>query len=278
MASAKESRIQANDFTTRDAFRNVMVQEETLENGEKIKVAILQKNSILYRAGSVNARATDESKPGWNTPLFMSDLKSIGPYTGKSRTLMRGITKKNLRLFVLEMDSIVKILGDLSPTFESTPEIEELYLDFIFGYLVRSDESLERPDAIFPAENASPEFAKMFYPDLPSFQYNNRIFAKLICMAGYDGWISFPGSGLKQRNIDMAKYEESRQIKLTHNPYDPEVVICKPIENLVYGPVRATVSATATASAKGAKKSKAKHATKRRTKRRTKRGTKRRPC
>jgi len=271
MASAKEpSRIQANNFTTPDAFRNIMVEEETLESGEKIKVALIQKNSILYRAGSMNARATNESEPGWNTPLFMSDLESIGPYKNSGRTLMRGITKKNLRLFVLEMDSIVKILGDLAPTFESNPEIEELYGDFIFGYLVRSNESLERPDAIFPAQRVNPEFAEMFYPDLPTFAYNNRIFAKLICMAGYDGWISFPGSGLKQRNINMAEYKKTGQIKFKHNPYEPEVVICKPIENLVYGPV----TAPASASAKGAKKSKAKHATKRRTKRGTKRRTK----
>lgn len=274
MASAKESRIQTNDFTTPDAFRNIMVQEETLESGEKIKVAMLQKNSILYRAGSMNARATDESEPGWNMPLFMSDLETIGPYKNSGRALMRGVTKKNLRLFVLEMDSIVKILGDLAPTFESDPEIEEMYGDFIFGYLVRSDESLERPDAIFPAQRVSPEFAEMFYPELPTFAYNNRIFAKLICMAGYDGWISFPGSGLKQRNINMAEYKRTGQIKFKHNPYEPEVVICKPVENLVYGPVRAPASATA--SAKGAKKSKAKHATKRRTKGKTKRGTRRR--
>lgn len=283
MASAKEpSRAQANDFTTPDAFRNVMVNVDVLGGRVEINVALIQKNTILYRAGSVNARATDESEPGWNSPLFMSDLESIGPYKNSGRTLMRGISKKNLILFILEMDNIQKIIPELERMFTSSGnaeqkrQVRQMINEFKEGYLVKSDKSLRTPDSIFPAQRAPPGLAGMFFPDLPSFGYNNRIFAELICRAGYDGWISFPGSGLNQRNIDMAEYRKNGQIKYKHNPYIPEVVICKPIENLIYGPVRApaSASASATALAKGAKKSKSKHATKHATKRRTKRGTK----
>ena len=276
MASAKEpSRAQANDFTTPDAFRNVMVNVDILGGRVEINVALIQKNTILYRAGSVNARATDESEPGWNSPLFMSDLESIGPYKNSGRTVMRGITKKNLILFILEMDNIQKIIPELERMFTSSGnaeqkrQVRQMINEFKEGYLVKSNKSLKKPDSIFPAQRAPPGLAGMFFPDLPSFGYNNRIFAELICRAGYDGWISFPGSGLNQRNIDMAEYKESGQIKYKYNPYIPEVVICKPIENLIYGPVRAPASASA--SAKGAKGK-----TKRATKGRTKRGTRKR--
>jgi len=177
MASAKEPRSQVVDFTTPDAFESVLVNVDTLKSGEEINVALIKKNSILYRAGSVNARTADESAPGWNSPLFMSDLESIAPYRNSGRALMRGITKKNLVLFILEMDNIVKILGEL--------------------------------------------YGKSDKPEL------------------------------------FAEFRKSGELKYKYNPYAPEVVICKPNDNLIHGPVRSS-----TASAKGTSKKGRKRRTK----------------
>lgn len=252
MASARSQ----VDFTTPEVFNTVMLSEDTLDSGMEINIALIKKNSILYRAGSVNAR--NESAVGLNSPLFMSDLESIAPYQNSGRTLMRGVTKKNLVLFVLEMDNIIKILTELEPMFRR--KNSELFQQFVAGYLVKSDESLEMPDAIFPAQRPPREFSDKFYPNLPNFAYNNRIFAALICIAGYDGWISFPGSSLKQRNLDIAEFRKSGEVKFKYNPYAPEVVICKPNDNLIHGPVRGATAST-DASAKGTRKSKRKRRT-----------------
>ena len=268
MASAKEPRSQVVDFTTPDAFESVLVNVDTLKSGEEINVALIKKKSILYRAGSVNARTADESAPGWNSPLFMSDLESIAPYRNSGRALMRGITKKNLVLFILEMDNIVKILGELYGKSDKP----ELFAEFITGYLVKSNDSLEMPDAIIPAQRPPPEFAEKFYPGMRHFAYNNRIFAELICSAGYDGWISFPENSLKQRNLDVAEFRKSGELKYKYNPYAPEVVICKPNDNLIHGPIRSSsaVTASVTASTKGTPKGVRKCRVRTRNKNRTK--------
>ena len=200
----------AIDFTTPDAYKNLKVL-----NANGFDVVVLPVGSTIYRAD-----ATGKTPPSEGLPNFFSDKISIKPYTGSigSSAISSYKTKDIAVLFVMSHENIDKLASQ-----------EEGIRKFVDGFYRQNDEKGNR--FIIPSH----VFSAIKKGDTLYYYNSNRVFADMICVKGFDGWIALPDNKLRQRNIST-KYKEKRELyekekkegklEYTYNDYAPEIVIC----------------------------------------------------
>ncbi len=166
------------------------------------KTRTVPKQLVVFRGG--------QEAPSASVPAFFGDRTTIDKYLrNKPENLWTFRFVERPRLFELSYPNLIKL-------FDEDARLTDLERSALDAYLVVSETSMPY---VWPVTFLSAA-------DKAANLYLNRRILNIVCRLGFDGWIVMPDS-LVQKNIDLAHFRETEEIRYALTVYEPEIALCE---------------------------------------------------